>query len=425
MNYYIRNGRIIDPANGIDQLSDLVIADGRILSLDSIPENLQIDREIDARNQIVCPGLIDLQARLREPGQEHKGTLSSETRAAASAGITTLCCPPDTNPVIDTEAVTELIRHRAQTAGHARVLPLGALTVGLAGEHLSEMQALRAAGCIAVSNARHAITNTLVMRRALEYAATLDLTVMLYAQDPWLVNDGCVHEGALSTRLGLSGIPESAETVALSRDLMLIEQTGVRAHFGQLSSARAVEMIAKAQAKGLPVSADVSAHQLYLTEMDVGDFNSQCHLLPPLRTQRDQDALRAALSRGILSAIVSDHQPHDADAKLAPFAATEPGMSGLETMLPLALRLVDEKVCTLIDAIALLSSQPAAVLGIEGGNLSIGARADICIFDPEKYWTVTKDSLLSHGKNTPFMNWELKGKVTHTFLNGKLVYEDK
>lgn len=425
MNYRIRNGRIIDPANGIDQMSDLIIVDGRVLALGSNPEDQQIDREIDASNQIICPGLIDLQARLREPGQEHKGTVASETRAAASAGITTLCCPPDTNPIIDTEAVAEMIRHRAQTAGHARVLPLGALTVGLAGGHLSEMMALHAAGCVAVSNARHAITNTLVMRRALEYAATLDLTVMLYAQDPWLVNDGCVHEGALSTRLGLAGIPESAETVALARDLMLVEQTGVRAHFSQLSSARAVEMITKAQANGLPVSADVSAHQLYLTEMDVSDFNSQCHLLPPLRTQRDKDALRAALSQGMLSAIVSDHQPHDADAKLAPFAATEPGMSAIETLLPLTLRLVEEKVCTLSDAIAHLSSRPAAVLGIAEGQLGVGARADICIFDPEKYWTVTKEDLLSQGKNTPFMNWELKGKVTHTFLNGKLVYEFK
>lgn len=401
----------------------MLIANDRILTVGSVSADVQVDHEIDATGKIVCPGLIDLQARLREPGQEHKGTIASETRAAASAGITTLCCPPDTDPVIDTEAVAELIYHRAQTAGHARVLPLGALTVGLAGEHLGEMQALHAAGCVAMSNGRQTITNTLVMRRALEYAATLDLTVMLHAQDPWLTNKGCVHEGALSTRLGLAGIPESAETVALGRDLMLIEQTGVKAHFGQLSSARAVEMIAKAQAKGLPVSADVSAHQLYLTEMDVGDFDSQCHLLPPLRSQRDKDALRTALSKGILSAIVSDHQPHDTDAKLAPFAATEPGMSALETLLPLTLRLVDEKVCTLNDAIAHLSSRPAEVLGIQEGTLTENTRADICIFDAEKYWTVSSESLLSHGKNTPLTDWEMKGKVTHTFLNGKLVYE--
>lgn len=422
MKITIRGGRLIDPANGIDALLDLHISEGRITALGDAPEGFGAEKTIDASGQIVCPGLIDLQARLREPGQKHKGTIASETRAAASAGITTLCCPPDTKPVIDNPAVAEQIQHRAAEAGLARVLPIGALTQGLEGHQLSSMQALQNAGCIVMGNARHAIANTLVQRRAMEYAATLGLTVFLNSEDPWLGADGCIHEGALSTRLGLAGIPECAEVIAVGRDLMLVEQTGVRAHFGQLSSARAVDMIAEARAKGLRVSADVSAHQLFLTEMDVAEFDSSCHVRPPLRSQRDRDGLRHAVTDGVVSAICSDHQPHDRDAKLAPFAATEPGISSLETLLPLTLRLVEEKVLGLSDAIARLTSGPAAILGLECGQLGIGAVADICIFDPKHHWRVEEERLLSHGKNTPFLGWELSGKANCTLLEGRIVY---
>lgn len=422
MRLSIEKGRVIDPAAGFDAAADVHIEDGRIVAVGKAPEGFAPDRRIDARDRIVCPGLVDLRARLREPGQEHKASIASETRAAAAGGITTLCMPPDTQPVIDTPAVAELIRRRAADAGFARVLPLAALTTGLAGEQLAEMARLKAAGCVGVSNALAPISNTLVMRRAMEYAASHGLTVFLYAEDAYL-GGGCAHEGAVSTRLGLPAIPEAAETVAVARDLMLIEQTGARVHFCHLSSERALRMIARAQYDGLPITADVTAHHLHLTEHDLGHFNANCHVRPPLRTQRDRDGLRHGLAAGTLAGICSDHQPHDADAKLAPFSETEPGISGLETLLALTLRLADEDgPLSLGDALACITSRPAQVLGIEAGTLGVGRSADVCVFDPEAYWTVDPGALVSRGKNTPFGGWELKGRVTHTLFAGQVVY---
>ncbi len=422
MGTVIRGGRIIDPASKFDTVTDLYIQDGRIAAIGEAPADFSADQEIDASGKWLLPGLVDLQARLREPGQKHKGTIASETAAAAAAGITTLCCPPDTNPVIDTPAVAAQIAYRAEASGKARVLPIGALTQGLEGEQLASMQALHTAGCRVMGNARRPITSTLVQRRALEYAATLGLTVFINAEDPWLAADGCVHDGQVSSRLGLAGIPECAEIIAINRDLILIEQTGVRAHFSQLSSARSVALIAEAKAKGLDVSADVSAHQLYLTDLDVDDFNSHCHVRPPLRSQRDRDGLRQALADGVISAICSDHQPHDRDAKLAPFAATEPGVSALETLLPLTLRLVEEGVLNLHDAVSHITWTPSQILGIEAGRVQVGDAADICIVDPEQRWEVSENTIISNGKNTPFLGWEMRGKVSHTFLEGKQVY---
>ena len=423
MRIQIINGRVIDPANAFDAQADIAIEDGRILACGDIPSEFQADESIDARKQIVCPGLIDLAAHLCEPGAEHTGDIASETRAAAAGGITTLCVPPDTDPIIDTTAVSELIHQKAEAAGFSHVVTLGALTQKLKGEQLAEMVKLQQeGGCVGVSNARRPVKNTLIMRRAMEYAASCGLTIFLHADDPGLSGQGCVHEGGISTRLGLAGIPESAETVAVARELMLIEQTGVRAHFCQLSCAHSVQMIARAQHDGLPVSMDVAAHQLHLTDMDVGYFNSQCHVLPPLRSQRDRDALRNGLNNNCISAICSDHQPHDADAKLAPFAETEPGISALETLLPLSLRLVDDGVLSLPDLIAKLTSEPARILGLNRGHLGVGSHADICIFDPQKHWTVAPENFVSAGKNSPFADWELKGKVTHTLLNGRFVY---
>ncbi|MEO5702449.1 MAG: dihydroorotase [Gammaproteobacteria bacterium] len=422
MRLSILHGHVIDPANNIDAKCDIHIDKGHIVALGAAPAGFRAEQKIDAQGRIVCPGLVDLSARLCEPGLEHKATVASETLAAASAGITTLCCPPDTDPVIDTPAVAELIHQRAAQSGKARVLTLGALTQGLAGTQLSEMMALKQAGCVGLSNALRPVGNSLVMRRAMEYAATHGITVFLHAEDAALRNLGCAHEGAVSTRLGLPGIPESAETVAIARDLLLIEQTGVRAHFSQLSCARAVQMIAQAQANGLPVTADVSAHQLFLTEMDISDFNSDCHVIPPLRTMRDRDGLRQGVSEGTLAAICSDHQPHEIDAKLAPFMSTAPGMSALETLLPLTLRLVDEKVLELSAALACVTYLPARILGINAGTLSAGAAADICIYDPQAYWTFDKNKLVSCGHNSPFSGWEFKGRVTHTLLGGTQVY---
>ncbi len=419
----ITGGRVIDPANGIDGPHDLFLHAGRVAALDRPPPGFRAEREIDARGKVVCPGIVDLCARMREPGHEHKATIASETAAAVRAGITTLCCPPDTDPVIDTPAVVELIRRRSGQCGAARVFAVGALTQGLGGSQLSEMAALKSAGCVAVSNALAPLSGMLILRRALEYAATFDLTVFLHPEDPALQDGGCVHEGVVATRLGLPGIPEAAETAAVAASLALIEQTGARAHFCRLSTARAVRMVARARHDGIPVTADVCAHQLFLTETDVGGFDGLYHVRPPLRTTGDRDGLRAGLAKGTLDAVCSDHQPHEADAKLAPFPATAPGISALETLLPLTLRLVGEGVLDLPAALARLTCGPARILGLPFGTLSLGASADVCVFDPERHWRLEEGEMLSRGHNTPFLGWEFTGRVSHTLVGGRLVYE--
>lgn len=422
MRISLRNGRLIDPAHGIDAVTDLHLADGHVVGIGKAPDGFSAERVIDASEHIVCPGFVDLCARLREPGAEHKGTIASETRAAAANGITTVVVPPDTDPVIDESAVVELIRRQAGAAGFARVLTLGALTRGLGGEILAEMAALKEAGCVGVSNAQVAVPNSLVMKRALEYAASHELTVHLQAMDPWLSASGQAHDGQVAARLGLVGIPVAAETAAIGRELALIEETRTRVHFGRLSSARAVAMIARARERGLPVSCDVAAHQLHLTEIDLGRFDSEAHLLPPLRTMRDRDALRRGVASGVIGAICSDHQPHQADAKLDPFGMTEPGASALDTLLGLTLKLVDEDVCDLVTAIERLTAGPARLLGIDAGHLGIGAVADVCVFNPQAHRIIDASSMASRGYNTPFFGWELRGVVCHTLLAGCPVY---
>ena len=423
MRTVIRGGRLIDPAHHLDTVTDLFIAGGRIAGVGRAPDGFTAERVIDARERIVCPGLIDLCARLREPGQEHKATIASEARAAAAAGITTLVCPPDTDPVIDEPAVVELIRRRAEAAGQARVLTLGALTYRLRGERLAEMAALQDAGCVGVSDGGRPIANTLVLRRALEYAATFGLTVFLTPLDAWL-GHGLAHEGQVATRMGLSGIPTAAETGTLARDLELIRDIGVRVHFCRLSSARSVELVARARAEGLPVTADVAVHHLHLTEVDLAGFDSHCHVRPPLRGARDRDALRSGLANGVLDALCSDHQPHEPDAKQAPFGDTEPGISGLDTLLGLSVRLARDETLSLPAVVERLTCGPARILGIDSGHLGTGATADLCIFDPDTDWRVAPDTLHSRGQNSPFLGWELPGRVSHTLLEGRVVYGD-
>lgn len=422
MRFRIRGGRVIDPGREFDAVADVAVADGVIAAVGRIPDGFRADREIDARDRIVSPGLIDLCVRPREPGLEPKATIASETRAAAAGGVTTFCMPPDTDPIIDTPGVVELIRRRAAASGHARVLTLGALTQGLAGTQISEMAALKEAGCVGIGNALQPVTNTLVMRRAMEYAATHDLTVFLHAEDAWLRNRGCIHEGETSMRLGIPGIPEAAETAAVARDLALIEHTGARAHFGRLTSAKSVQMVARARHDGLPVTADVGILHLHLTDADVGDFDPQCHLIPPLRSARDRAALRAGLADGAIAAVCSDHQPHEADAKLAPFPSTAPGASSIELLLPLMLALVEEGALALPAALAALTIQPARILGLEFGTLEPGRCADVCIFDPAAAWVAGPDTLMSRGHNTPFAGRRLRGRVTHTLCGGRLVH---
>ncbi|QIK38750.1 dihydroorotase [Caldichromatium japonicum] len=419
----IRGGRLLDPVSRLDRVLDLHIAGGRVLALDAPPEGFRPDRILDARGQIVCPGFVDLCARVREPGDEHKATIASEVRAAAASGVTTLCCPPDTHPVIDTPAVARLIHQISKRHALARVLPIGALTQGLEGQTLAGMAALKQAGCLVLSQADQPIRDTQVLRRALEYAATFALPVFLLPLDPDLAAGGCAHEGVVSTRLGLPGIPESAETVVLARALVLAEQTGARIHFQRLSTARGVEMLAEARARGIAVSGDVAMHQLFLTEQDVATFDANCHLIPPLRTAADRAALRQGVAEGILGAICSDHQPHELDAKLAPFPETAPGLSALETLLPLGLRLVEEGVLDLMTLIERLSSGPAEILGREPGRIVPGAPADLCLFDPQVNWTVCPETWISRGQNTPFMGQRLRGRVSWTLFGGRIVYE--
>ena len=426
MTLLIRNGHLLDPANNIDQQADIRVSGGKITAIEAantITAGAD-ERVIDATELTVTPGLVDCCARLREPGLENKATIRSETIAATKAGITTLCCPPDTDPVIDEPAVVELIHQKAVNSGHSHVVTLGALTAGLHGKHLSEMYALKQAGCVGLSNCRKPVENSLILKRAFAYAATFDLRVFIEPDEHWLSIGGCAHEGKIATRLGLKGIPVSAETIAITRALELVAETGVSTHFGRLSSAQGAELIARAKNEQLPVTADVCAHQLHLTEQDISSYNSTCHVIPPLRTQRDMEALRNAVTNNTIDAICSDHQPHNLDAKQAPFASTEAGISALETLLPLCLRLSQQTDLNLSDLIGKVTASPANILGIDAGTLSVGANADICIFDESEDWQLSADSIHSHGKNTPFYGWNFQGKVKHTIVDGKLLFSD-
>jgi dihydroorotase len=422
MRISIRGGRLVDPAHGLDGLMDVHVEAGRVLGLGEAPPGYTPDHVLDARDCLVLPGLVDMSVRLGEPGSEHKATIASELAAAAAGGVTTVCCPPDTRPIIDTPAVVELIHQRATQSGRARVVCLGALTRGLKGEVIAEMAALQAIGCVGVSNARVAVQNTAVQRRAFEYAANNGLTVFLQPEDPWLAADGCAHEGPVATRLGLPGIPETAETTALARDLLLIEQTGVRAHFGRLSTAQGVTLYTMAKKRGLPVTADVSLQHLQLTEQALVGYNANCHLRPPLRSEADRLALRRGLARGVIDALCSDHEPQDFDAKSAPFGATEAGASALETLLPLGMALVESGTLDLHTLVAALSCRPAAILGLGVGQLGLGAVADVCVFDPKVHWTVSDQTLVSAGKNSPFLGRLLRGRTRYTLLAGRVVH---
>lgn len=423
MKIRIKNGRVIDPASQLDVRHDVFISDGKIVAISDHLDDFSADQEIDASGLIVAPGLVDLSVRLREPGQEHTATILTETMAAAAGGVTTLCVPPDTVPVIDNPAVVELIEDRAKKSARAMVLTAGAMTQNLESGLLAEMARLKAAGCVAISNGLSAITNSVILQRAMAYAATLDMTLFITPADPWLQSQGCVHEGAVSSRLGLGGIPESAETIAVSRDLILIEQTGVRAHFHNLSSGKAVKLIRDAQNRGLPVSADVSAHHLHLSEHDLGNYDALSHVLPPFRSIRDREQLQQGVREGIIAAISSHHQPLDKDDKLGPFAETQPGISGLETLLPLTMKLVEDDEIDLHRALASLTCNPADILGIDSGQLKVGAVADICLIDPDSEYECQPLNFVSAGKNSPFEGWLFNHQVSHTIFHGRLVFE--
>ena len=418
----ISGARVLDPARNYDGIAHVAIRNGLIESIGSARPKGSFDETIDAKGLWLMPGIIDLAARLREPGATHKATIASETRAALAAGITTVVLPPDTSPVVDTPAVVDRIQSKARDAGSLKVRVLGALTKGLAGEALAEMSALRSAGCVGVSNAHFGLRDSLVGRRALEYAQGLDLTVHVFAQNPALANGGCAHEGAVATRLGLPPIPVAAEVSAIRFWISLVEDTGARVHFGRLSTARGAEMVETAQARGLPVTADVAAHQLFLTDADLEGFNAMAHVIPPLRSAADRDGLRSALARGVIGALCSDHQPHEADAKINPFPLTESGISALETLLPLGLRLVQQNVITPLQLAARLSQGPAQVIGTGGGRLAPGDSADLILVDPALRWTLHAVDMLSAGRNSPFLGTRFQGRAVRTLAGGASVY---
>ncbi|TWC37777.1 dihydroorotase [Pseudomonas sp. SJZ079] len=422
MRTRILGARVIDPSSGLDQVTDLYLEGGKIAAIGQTPAGFNADKTLDAQGLIAAPGLVDLSVALREPGYSRKGSIASETQAAAAGGVTSLCCPPLTKPILDTPAVAELVLERAREAGHTKVFPIGALSKGLAGEQLAELVALRDAGCVAFGNGLDTFRNSRTLRRALEYAATFDLTVIFHSQDHDLAEGGLAHEGPTASFLGLPGIPETAETVALARDLLLVEQSGVRAHFSQLTSARGAQLIADAQARGLPVTADVALYQLILTDEALQGFSSLYHVQPPLRSRADRDGLREAVKAGVIQAIASHHQPHERDAKLAPFGATEPGISSVQLLLPLAMSLVQDGLLDLPTLLARLSHGPAQALRLPAGKLAAGHAADLLLFDPQAS-TLAGESWYSKGSNCPFIGHCLPGAVRYTLVDGHICYQ--
>jgi dihydroorotase len=419
----IKNGRLIDPAAGRDEVADLFLAEGRIAAVGRAPAGFSAERVIDAKGLAVCPGLVDLSARLREPGFEYKATLESEMQAAVAGGVTSLVCPPDTDPPLDEPGLVEMLKSRALSLNQAHVYPLGALTQGLKGTKLTEMAELRDAGCLGYSQADAPLADSQVLLHALQYATTFGFCVWLRPQDPGLARGGVAHEGEVATRLGLPPIPVCAETVALSAILILARETGARIHLCRLSSAEGVELVRQAKREGMAVTCDVAAAHVHLSEKDIGYFDSNCNLVPPLRSLRDREALVRGLADGTIDAICSDHTPVDDDAKQRPFAEAEPGATGLELLLPLTLKWAADTGTPLPAALAKVTCGPLAVMGMPGGSLAAGAAADLCLFDPQAWWKVEPSALYSQGKNTPFLGLELQGRTRFTIVGGNVVFE--
>ncbi len=431
MKILIQNGRVIDPASGLDEVCDVAIAAGRIVAIRSIAPGFSASRVLDASGCVVAPGLIDLAARLREPGHEHEGMLESEMAAAVAGGVTALVCPPDTDPVLDEPGLVEMLKMRAEKLHQARVFPLGALTRSLAGAVLTEMAELTEAGCVGFSQADVPLANTQVLQRALLYASTYGYCVWLRPQELHL-GKGVAASGPLATRLGLAGIPVVAETIALHTIFELMKSTDARVHLCRISSAAGVELVRRARAEGLPVTCDVSINSLLLTDNDIGFFDSRMRLNPPLRQQRDRDALQQALADGVIDALVSDHTPVAEDAKTLPFAEAEPGATGLELLLSLALKWGQDSGAGLMRSLGVVTYEPARVLGpalgplqASAGRLVEGGMADLCVFEPQARWTVAAGTLRSQGKHTPFSGYELPGRVRWTIAAGQLAFESR
>lgn len=423
MKIHIKNGRLIDPKNNVDAMQDIYIAAGKVAAIGAQPDNFNANRIIDAQGLIVCPGFIDLSVRLREPGLEYKATLESELHAAVAGGVTSLACPPDTDPPLDQPGLVEMLKYRAKSLSLAHVYPVGALTQGLNGLLLTEMLQLRNAGCIAFGQTNTLPSSLKVLMQAMRYAATFGISVWLYPQELSLFSDGVAHDGEVATRLGLPTVPACAETIAISNIILLARETGARTHLCRLSCAESVEMVRTAKKEGLPISCDVSINHLHLSEMDIGFFDSHCHLIPPLRSSADRESLRMGLLDGTIDTICSDHSPTDEDTKLLPFGQSDTGAIGLELLLPLTFKWGLEMKQPLVDVLSKITRQPAQILNIDAGHLTVGTTADLCIFSPDKYWTVTAGDIKSQGKNTPFLGLELPAKTCYTLTQGAIVYE--
>ncbi|MDB5908582.1 MAG: dihydroorotase [Massilia sp.] len=435
MKLHIKNGRLIDPANNIDALRDLFIDAGRVAAVGAAPAGFAAERTIDAAGLVVAPGLVDLSARLREPGYEYKATLESEMQAAMQGGVTSLVCPPDTDPVLDEPGLVEMLKHRARGLNQAHVHPLGALTMGLKGEALTEMAELTEAGCIGFSQAEEPVEDTNVLLRALQYAKTFDYTVWLRPQDAHIGRGGIAHSGPLASRLGLAGVPVMSETIALHTIFELVRATGARVHLCRMSSAAGLELVRAAKKEGLPVTCDVGVHHIHMTDADIGFFDPNARVTPPFRSQRDREAIRAGLYDGVIDAICSDHTPVDDDEKLLPFGEASPGATGLELLLSLALKWADDYAAEqhggagsagpLARALAKVTSDAARIAGLPAGQLAPGAVADVVLFDPDARWTVDAAALASQGKHTPFLGYELGGQVMATIVAGHVAWERK
>ncbi len=422
MKIEINKGRVVDAAQKLDGVQSLYLANGKIAAIGKAPDGWKAEKVIDASGKIICAGLVDLCARLREPGLEHKATLESELLAAIAGGVTSLVCPPDTDPVLDEPGLVEMLKRRATTIDQAHAYPLGALTPGLRGTALTEMVELTEAGCIGFTNADARIVDTTVLYRALQYAATYSYTVWLRPEDAYLGKGGIAHDGEVASRLGLAGVPVSAETVAIATIVTLMRDTGARVHLCRLSSRLGVDLVRAAKAEGLPISCDVGIHHLLLTDRDIGHFDSHYRFTPPLRSPSDRDALSRGVLDGTIDAICSDHTPVDDDAKNVPFAEAEPGATGLELLLSLTLKWAEHASVPLPVALEKVTARPAKLFGLPGGVIAEGAPADLCLFDPVAFWAVTRETLRSQGKNSPYLRREMQARVATTIVGGRVVY---
>ncbi|MBA5871207.1 MAG: amidohydrolase family protein [Nitrospira sp. CR2.1] len=422
MTLLIQGGHVIDPGR-VNGVADVLIEDGTIAAVGpklAVPAGATV---ISAAGRLVVPGFVDLHVHFREPGFEYKETIQSGTDAAVAGGFTSVCAMPNTNPVNDNQAVTEFMLERAKAAGTARLYPIGAITKRSEGKELAEIGDLRRAGCVAISDDGKPVMNSLVMRRAMEYARAFDVPVVDHCEDLHLSEGGCMNEGVISTELGLPGIPSAAEDVMVARNVSLAELTGARLHLAHISTAGSVRMVREAKARGLKVTAEACPHHFTLTEEVARGYNTHAKMNPPLRTSLDVQAIKEGLRDGTIDVIATDHAPHATQEKQQEFTEAPFGIVGLETALPLTLALVEEGVMTLESAVDKLSTAPAKAFSLNAGTLAVGAPADVAIVDATREWHVDPSRFRSKSRNTPFAGWKVKGRVTTTIVSGRVVYE--